>query len=450
MVGALVDQLNNMSFANIIFLIILFSSISLFVFNFKKIIRNISLGKSEDRSDNKLERLKILLRLAFGQKKMFKKPFVALLHLVVYLGFIIINIEVLEILIDGVFGTHRVFSFLGWSYNFLIASFEILALLVIIACMVFFVRRNLVNIKRLSHVELKGWPKQDANLILIFEILLMSAFLIMNANDIILQQSSDYHYPKVGSYPVSSLIMPLFSDFSESVCFFIERFCWWFHIIGILCFLNYLVISKHLHIILGFPNIYYSNLKPQGQFVNMSSVTKEVKLMMDPNVDPFAQNNENDNNTERFGAKDVTDLSWVQLLNAYSCTECGRCTSECPASTTGKKLSPRKIMMNVRDRSSELGKHIDKNKDNREDGKSLLHDFITTEEIWACTSCNACVEACPLNIDPLSIIIDLRRYLVMEESAAPSELNTVFSNIENNGAPWKFPASDRLNWKENE
>ena len=437
------------STSSLIFFIILSFSIFLFYRNINKIIRNIKLGKSDQVFSNKIERWKRVFFIAFGQSKMFKKPLVALLHLIVYAGFIIINIEVIEIIIDGLFGTHRILSFLGPFYNFLIATFEILAFLVLIACVIFLIRRNILRIKRFLSPEMSGWPKSDANLILIFEILLMSAFLFMDAADLILQDKLPDYYHSVGSFPISSLIAPILLDLSTSSLIFIERFCWWFHIIGILGFLNYLVISKHLHILLGFPNVYYSNLNPKGQFKNMDSVTKEVKMMLDPNLDPFSQP-DNHSNSETFGAKDVKDLTKVQLLNAYSCTECGRCSSECPANMTGKKLSPRKIMMDVRDRIEEVGRGIDKHGPQFNDNKSLLNDYISPEELWACTSCNACVEACPLSIDPLSIIMDLRRYSVMEESSAPSELNIVFSNIENNGAPWQFSASDRLNWKDDE
>ena len=437
------------STSSLIFFIILSSSIFLFYRNINKIIRNINLGKSDQVFPNKRERWKRVFFIAFGQSKMFKKPLVALLHLIVYAGFIIINIEVIEIIIDGLFGTHRILSFLGPFYNFLIATFEILAFLVLIACVIFLIRRNILRIKRFLSPEMSGWPKSDANLILIFEILLMSAFLFMDAADLILQDKLPNYYHSVGSFPISSLIAPILLDLSTSSLIFIERFCWWFHIIGILGFLNYLVISKHLHILLGFPNVYYSNLNPKGQFKNMDSVTKEVKMMLNPNLDPFSQP-DNNSSAETFGAKDVKDLTKVQLLNAYSCTECGRCSSECPANMTGKKLSPRKIMMDVRDRIEEVGKGVDKNGTQFNDNKSLLNDYISPEELWACTSCNACVEVCPLSIDPLSIIMDLRRYSVMEESSAPSELNTVFSNIENNGAPWQFSASDRLNWKDDE
>jgi heterodisulfide reductase subunit C len=437
------------SISSFIFVIILLSSVFLFYRNVKKIIRNINLGKDGLTFSDTKKRWRNVLFIAFGQSKMFKKPLVALLHLVVYLGFVIINIEVIEIILDGIFGTHRIFSFIGPLYNVLIGSFEILALLVLISCVIFLIRRNILSIKRFLNSEMKGWPTLDANLILIFEILLMSAFLIMDAADLILQERGVEHYHVAGSFPVSSLISTLIYDLSTNSLILIERFFWWFHIIGILGFLNYLVISKHLHILLAFPNTYYANINPKGQFNNMESVTSEVKMMLDPNADSFSQTS-NSTTPSRFGVKDATDLTWLQLLNSYSCTECGRCTSECPANVTGKKLSPRKIMMDVRDRIEEIGEGIDKNGKDFDDGKSLLNDFIKPEEIWACTSCNACVEACPLSIDPLSIILDLRRYLVMEESAAPSELNSVFSNIENNGAPWQFSAADRLKWKEDE
>ncbi len=434
--------------SNFIFLIILSVSLIFFYKNIKKIINNINLGKDHWNIENKRERWKKVFFIAFGQSKMFKKPLVALLHLIVYAGFIIINIEILEIIIDGLFGTHRVFSFLGGLYSFLIGSFEVLAFLVLFSCIIFLIRRNILRIKRLWNPEMKGWPTTDANLILIFEILLMSAFLFMDAADLILQERG--YYSQAGTFPVSEiLITPFLTGLSDSSLILIERFCWWFHIIGIFGFLNYLVVSKHLHIILAFPNTYYSNLNPKGQFSNMDSVTNEVKMMLNPNNDLYAQNNDNII-SDRFGAKDVQDLSKIQLLNAYSCTECGRCTSECPANITGKKLSPRKIMMDVRDRVDEVGKGIRQYGSDFNDGKALLNDYVTGEEIWACTSCNACVEACPISIDPLSIIIELRRYAVMEESNAPTELNTVFSNIENNGAPWQFPVSDRLKWKDDE
>ena len=431
-----------MNLENIIFIIIFLLSTLLFIKNLKRIIRNIRLGKSINRSDNPKMRLKNMIRVALGQSKMVVRPIAGILHIIVYAGFIIINIEVLEIIIDGVFGTHRVFSFLGGFYNFLIGSFEVLAILVLLSVIIYLTRRNIIKIKRFYNSEMKGWPTLDANLILVFEIFLMSAFLLMNTSDLILQNRG--FYEAAGYFPISSLIAPFFTDFSTEFLIFLERFSWWFHIIGIFAFLNYLVISKHLHILFAFPNTYYANLHPKGQLDNLDSVTNEIKIMMDPNNDPYS-NNEVNTVPERFGAKDINDLNWVQILNAYTCTECGRCTSECPANITGKKLSPRKIMMDVRDRVEEYGRNVD---NNVSDEKSLLNDYITTEELWACTTCNACTEACPINIDPLSIIVDLRRYLVMEESAAPNELNMMFSNIENNGAPWQFSSSDRLNWKD--
>ena len=411
------------------------------------------LGKDVDRSDNKKERLNNMLRIAFGQQKMVKKPIAGILHIIVYVGFVIINIEVLEIVIDGIFGTHRVLSFLGVFYNILIGSFEILAFLVIISVVIFWIRRNVIKLQRFWKPEMKGWPKNDGNFILYFEVVLMLLFLTMNAADFALQNSAlpantENHYANVGAFPISSFIAPLFSHMEYSSLVMIERSTWWLHIAGILVFLNYLYYSKHLHILLAFPNTYYANVTPKGQFPNNPNVTKEVELMMDPNADPFAAPAEDAPVPEKFGASDVTDLNWVQLLSSYTCTECGRCTSVCPANLTGKKLSPRKIMMDTRDRLEEVGANIDANKGAfKEDGKQLLDDYITREELWACTSCNACVEACPVSINPLSIIMDMRQYLVMEQSAAPNELNNMMTNIENNGAPWPYNQMDRLNWK---
>ena len=429
----------------LIFVILFIAFSALFYRNIKRISRNIKLGKDIDRHSKSKERWKVMVRVALGQSKMVTRPIAGFLHLLIYVGFVIINIEVIEIIIDGIFGTHRVLSLLGPFYSFLIASFEVLALLVLVACIFFLTRRNIMKIPRFFSKEMKGWPTTDANLILVFEILLMSAFLIMNASDSLLHTLNSPHYTTAFSNPISQYIVPFISQMSETTLILLERACWWFHIIGILAFLNYLVVSKHLHIILAFPNTYYSNLDPKGKVVNMESVTNEVKMMLDPNNDPYAVPAETPP-PDRFGAKDIQDLNWVQIMNAYSCTECGRCTSQCPANQTGKLLSPRKIMMDVRDRAEEVGKRLDKKLD-IVDGKSLLTS-ITKEELWACTSCNACTEACPINIDPLSIIIDLRRYLVMEESAAPNELNLIFNNIENNGAPWQFSMTDRLNWKD--
>jgi heterodisulfide reductase subunit C len=431
---------------NIIFVLLLLAGTVLFTINVRKIRRNILLGRPLDRSDNKAIRWKTMIRVALGQSKMVTRPVPAIMHIFVYVGFIIINIEVLEILIDGIFGTHRVLSFLGPLYTFLIATFEILAVLVFVGCLVFFLRRNVVHVKRLVMKELNGWPKSDANYILITEMLLMTAFIFMNAADFQLQQLHFGHYDaglSANAFPVSSHVASLFSNSSPETLVMTERFTWWFHIAGIIFFLNYLPYSKHLHILLAFPNTYYSNLEPKGEFTNLESVTTEVKAMLDPSFVPPPP----PEIPQRFGAKDVQDLSWKQLMDAYSCTECGRCTSACPANITGKKLSPRKIMMDTRDRLEEVGKNIDTNKGKFvEDGKSLFGDYISGEEIWACTSCNACVQECPVNIDPLSIITDLRRFQVMEQSAAPNELNMMMTNIENNAAPWQFSQMDRLNW----
>ncbi|PKV50706.1 4Fe-4S dicluster protein [Aquimarina sp. MAR_2010_214] len=433
---------------NILFILVLVAGIGYFTKNVRKVIRNIRLGKDVDRSDNKGERFKNMARIALGQSKMVRRPVAGILHIVVYLGFIIINIEVLEIIIDGIFGTHRIFAFLGGLYDFLIGSFEILAFLVFIGVVLFWIRRNVIKLKRFWNPEMKGWPKNDGNFILYFEMVLMTLFLVMNASDLQLQALGADHYIKAGAYPISQYISPLFNGMSETSLIVLERACWWVHIIGILVFLNYLYFSKHLHILLAFPNTYYGDLNPKGELDNLEAVTKEVQLMMDPSADPFAApaDDQQEGEPEKFGASDVTDLNWVQLLNAYTCTECGRCTSECPANQTGKKLSPRKIMMDTRDRLKEVGDNIDKNGSFVDDGKQLLNDYITPEELWACTSCNACVETCPVSISPLSIIIDMRRYLVMEQSAAPSDLNNMMTNIENNGAPWPFNQMDRLNW----
>ncbi|WP_067147979.1 (Fe-S)-binding protein [Pseudotamlana agarivorans] len=429
---------------NIIFAVALILGFGYFAKNVKKLIRNIKLGQDVDVSDNKSERFKNMARIALGQSKMVRRPVSGVLHVIVYVGFIIINIELLEIIIDGLFGTHRIFSSLGTAYGFLIGTFEVLALLVLISVTVFWVRRNIIKLKRFWKSEMKGWPKNDGNFILYFEMVLMSLFLIMNATDV--------HFQAMNSGNViSQYIAPLFSGLPETTLHIIERGAWWLHILGILVFLNYLYFSKHLHILLAFPNTYFGKLKPKGQFNNLEAVTKEVKLMMDPNVDPFAAPEEGAEDVEpaKFGASDVQDLNWVQLLSAYTCTECGRCTSACPANLTGKKLSPRKIMMDTRDRLEEVGKNIDANNGEfKDDGKQLLGDYITHEELWACTTCNACVEECPVSIDPLSIILEMRRYLVMEQSAAPTELNTMMTNIENNGAPWAYNQMDRLNWKD--
>jgi len=392
--------------------------------------RNILIGKDAFINDRKGERWMQVLLLAFGQKKMFRNPLVAILHLFVYVGFIVINIELLEIIVDGITGNHRAFApLLGSYYDLLINIFEILAALVLIACVLFYTRRNIIKLKRFTSKDLNGWPRSDANAILITEVILMGLFLIMNATD------------PTTNFLISSYLKPLFSSFNESQLAGMEHTAWWIHIIGIYAFMNYLPYSKHLHIILAFPNSYYAPLEPKGKMHNMQSIQNEVLYAMQPEMAPTEAAA-----PEKFGARDVMDLSWKNLMDAYSCTECGRCSAACPANITGKLLSPRKIMMSTRDRLEAVGKNIDTNKLFIEDGKSLLHDYITVEELRACTTCNACVEECPVSISPMDIILELRRSLVMEESNAPAEWNGMFSNIENNFAPWKFSPDDRDAW----
>lgn len=434
---------------NIIFLILLVAGFGLFGKSLLKIYRNIRLGHEIDRSDRKSERWTTMARVAMGQSKMVKRPVAGILHVFVYVGFIIINIELIEIIVDGLFGTHRFLSsvFGNSFYSFFTATLEVLALLVVIGVVVFFIRRNFYGVKRLTMKELFGWPKHDANWILIIEFALMMAFFKMNAADWVLQQRGLLH--EVGSFPISSAILgPVFNNFGDGFLFFTEKGAWWFHFVGILFFMNYLYYSKHLHIILAFPSTWYANLDKKGKFNNLDSVTKEIKLMMDPNADPYAAPAEGAEADvpSKFGAEDIFDLNQVQLLNAYSCTECGRCTSVCPANITGKKLSPRLILMKTRDRLEEVGRNIDKNGKFVDDGKKLLNDYITKEELWACTTCNACTDACPVLLDPLSIIFEMRRFLVMEQSAAPQELNLMMTNVENNAAPWQYNQADRLNW----
>ncbi len=430
---------------NIIFAIILIYAILFFSKNIRSIVRNINRGKPIDRSDQPAKRWGNVFRIALGQSKMVDRPISGILHIIVYVGFVVINIELIEIVLDGLLGTHRIFApYMGSMYNVLIATFEVFAALVLISVVIFWVRRNAIKIKRFWKPELKGWPKKDADYILYFELILMTLFLSMNATDALLQQRNEPHYIQAGLFPVSQFLAPVFSSLSVATLVMLERTFWWLHITGILIFLNYLYYSKHLHILLAFPNTYFQNLNPLGSFRNNKTVTEEVKLMMDPSADPYAA--PAGNVVDKFGASDVTDLNRIQLLNAYTCTECGRCTDVCPANQTGKTLSPRKIMMDTRDRLEEVGKNTPKNEPFKPDGKQLLNDYISSEELWACTSCNACVEACPIGIDPLSIIMDMRQYLVMEQSAAPSDLNNMMSNIENNGAPWPFSNQDRMLW----
>ena len=432
---------------NIAFAVLFFGLVGLFVRNVRRIIRNIKLGKTANRSDQSKKRWLHMMRIALGQSKMVRKPISGALHVIVYVGFVVINIELLEIIIDGFLGTHRIFaSYLGTFYNALIYSFEIFAALVLVSVFFFWTRRNIIRIKRFWKPEMKGWPKWDADIILYAEVVLMGLFLTMNASDYWLQTvAQDKHYVMAGSFPVSQFLLPLFDGMTAQQVIVIERTTWWLHISGILLFLNYLYYSKHLHIILAFPNTYFAKLSPQGKLSNMDTVTNEVKLMLDPNADPYTAPVA-DAEPSTFGAADVTDLNWVQLMNAYSCTECGRCTAECPANQTGKILSPRKIMMDTRDRLAEIGFSLNKREEPNQN--ILLDNYISREELWACTSCNACVEACPIAIDPLSIIMEMRRYLVMEQSAAPNELNVMMTNVENNGAPWPFNQQDRIAWRE--
>ncbi|WP_336514028.1 (Fe-S)-binding protein [Pollutibacter soli] len=432
--------------AQIIFFLLTATAVWFFSRKIMAIRRNILLGRDQQLNDRKPERWKNVLLLAFGQKKMFRNPLVAFLHLVIYLGFIIINIEVLEIVLDGLLGTHRLFApYTGNAYTFLINSFELLAVGVITVCVIFLLRRNLVYVKRLWSKELDGWPRSDANYILITEILLMVLFLTMNATDTLLQQRSapGYNAHPTGNFLFSSMIHPVLDGFSNATLIAMERTCWWLHIMGIFAFLNYLPWSKHLHILLAFPNAYYARLEPNGKMENMPEIQKEVLYAMAPETAPAAGAEQPHS---KFGAKDVSDLSWKNLLDAYSCTECGRCTAACPANITGKKLSPRKIMMDTRDRLEVVGKSLDQKDKEPASGKTLLRDYITEEELRACTTCNACVQECPVSINPLDIILQLRRYLVMEESTAPAEWNSMFSNVENNFAPWKFSPDERDQW----
>lgn len=435
---------------NILFGILLVLGIGLFVRSLQKLVRNIKLGKKVDRSDRPKERWALMARVALGQSKMGARPVAGILHILVYVGFVIINLELIEIIVDGLFGTHRFLaSVLGLSlYGVFTAVLEVLALLVLIAVVVFFIRRNFYGVRRLTMKELFGWPKNDANWILVIEFALMLAFFTMNGADLCIRELSGEQI--LGYFPISEITLsPLFSSLglSSEALHLVERGAWWFHFVGVLFFMNYLYFSKHLHILFAFPNTWFAKLEPVGELTNLPAVTREIKLMMDPNADPFAaQEPSAEQADEKFGASDVLELNQVQLLNAYTCTECGRCTDVCPANLTGKKLSPRKIMMDTRDRLEEVGRNVKKNGSFVADGKKLLDDYITREELRACTTCNACVQACPVLIDPLSIIIDLRRFMIMEESSAPQEWNLMMANIENNGAPWQYNQADRLNW----
>ena len=418
-------------------------SVWLFTRNMMRIRRNILLGQDEDLRDNPGLRLKNLLLIALGQKKMFRNPTVAVMHFIIYAGFIIVNIELLEIALDGLFGTHRLLQKpLGSFYSFVINFFEILAISVLAVCVVFLIRRNVIKLKRFVSRDLDGWPRSDANYILITEIVLMTLFLCMNAADRAIQlEGSNAHYADTGDFLISGLLAPAFQNFSYSQLVIIERTCWWLHITGIFAFANYLPYSKHLHILLAFPNAYYTRLEPKGKMDNMENVQNEVKYMMQPELAPTGEAA-----PAKFGAKEVTDLSWKNLLDAYSCTECGRCSAACPATITGKLLSPRKIVMSTRDRLEHVGQNIRKHGSFQPDGKTLLYDYITAEELRACTTCNACVEECPVNISPLDIILELRRSMIMEDSNAPQEWNGMFNNIENNFGPWKLSPADRDQW----
>lgn len=437
-------------FTQIAFILLLGGMSYLIVKRFKQIAASIHITQKVALTDRSTERWKRVFLLAFGQKKMFQKPLVGFFHFLIYIGFVLINLEILEIIIDGIAGTHRIFApILGSFYALLLNFFELLSLGVFIACLVFFARRAILSLPRLQankHIELKGFPVQDAYTILLIEVVLMLALWIMNASDAVLQTRNIAHYSPVGSFIVSQNFIPLFNSISTTNLIIIERLSWWFHIAGILSFALYVTYSKHLHIFLAFPATYFSSLKPFAEMANMPAITNEVNIMLNLPVDPNFQANEN----MKFGAKDVKDLNWKHALDAYSCTECGRCTEQCPANQSGRALSPRKIMMDTRDRLEEVGKNLVANKGTwMDDGKSLLGDYIQAEELRACTGCMACVEACPMELSPLNIILELRRFQIMELSDAPAAWNSMFSNIETNQAPWKFDANDRMNWAKN-
>lgn len=427
---------------SVLFALLLMAGIGLFLVNIKKLRRNILLGKDVDEKEDKKKRIKRVIKLSLGQQKVVRKPIVGVLHILVYVGFILINIELLEMVVDGLFLSHRFFASMGKIYDFLMACFEFLALGVIIAVVVFYIRRNIIKVGRLNKKELNGFPKKDANLILILEFVMTSLFLVLNASYSVLYNRGVYTTEVY--FPISSFLNPMLDQISTKWLLIVEQASWWGHIIGVLFFLNYIYYSKHLHILLAFPYAYHARITPKGQLSNDKSITKEVELMLDPNADPFSAQGQEQTEIGKFGASDATDLSWVQIMSAYTCTECGRCTEVCPANITGKKLSPRKIMMDTRDRIEEIGKKIDKKQDYNQ--RQLLGDYISEEEIWACTSCNACLEACPIDIDPLSIIMEMRRFLIMEKAKAPALINSMMTNIENNGSPWKFDPSQREDW----
>jgi heterodisulfide reductase subunit C len=411
---------------------------------FKAIYRNIMLGRKESIPAN----LKAMILVALGQGKMFKRPVAAMLHVVIYVSFVITQIELVEIMIDGLFGTHR-FVFHLWEgipflkglYVFTISFIEVLSLLTFFVTIAFLWRRNLLSIPRFNMPEMKGWAKKDGNIILFLELTLLINIFLMNTADMA-AHNNEY------GFLVSGFFASAFSGMEHSTLIVLEKIGWWGHMATVITFLIYLSYSKHLHILLAFPNTFFTKQQPKGYIANMDSVTKEVKLMMDPNAAFAAPADGAEETPAKFGAKDVTDLSWKNLLDAYTCTECGRCSAQCPANMTGKLLSPRKIMMDTRDRLEEVGKNMDANGGIwKDDGKSLIENgYISIEELRACTTCNACVEECPVNISPLDIIIQLRRSLIMEDSNSPAEWNGMFSNLENNGAPWQFSQQDRLNW----
>lgn len=428
----------------ILFILLLGFSVSLFAKNIHQIRNNILLGRQIQIYGTRTKRWKNVLFLALGQKKMFKNWIPAVLHIFVFSGFLIINVEVLEIILDGITGKHREFKpLLGPTYNILISSFELLAVLVILACSIFLIRRNILRLPRFHKPEMKTWPRTDANIILLVEIALMLLFLTMNCCDLALQTINSPGYIKTGPFLISNLVKPLFSNLNESDLIKLERWCWWLHISGILAFLNYLPYSKHLHILLAFPNTYFRGLEPPGKMNNIPEIQNEAQVLL--GITPIAESSIG-KSYEKLGALDINDLNWKNLLDAYSCTECGRCTAACPANMTGKLLSPRKIMMDTRDRMEEIGKIIRKQQNSKIQDKTLLFHYISEEELRACTSCGACVEECPISINPLDIIYQLRRYLVLEAAKAPKGWNSMFSNMENNQAPWQYSNEERENW----